>query len=94
MSKRKHWDYALDGDPVDKIDAQRDVIVELNVKLDRANDEIASLKNLLAECVMTIDRFRYLAICNDCDKPAVPPYDGSEADTAGKLLQRCREAQK
>ena len=50
--KVNQWDYAVDGDPVDKINAQRDAIVHLNIKLDRANDEIARLKNLLAECEM------------------------------------------
>jgi hypothetical protein len=50
MSKRKDWDYVIDGDPVAKIDAQRGVIVQLHIRLDAANDEIARLKNLLAEC--------------------------------------------
>jgi hypothetical protein len=30
--------------------SKNDVIVDLHVKLDRAKDEIAVLKNLLAEC--------------------------------------------
>jgi hypothetical protein len=54
MSKAKQWDRVIDGDPVDKIDRQREVIVELNIKLDRANDENASLKNLLAECARAL----------------------------------------
>ena len=54
MSKSKQWDRVIDGDPVDKIDRQREVIVQLNIKLDRANDEIAILKNLLNECARAL----------------------------------------
>jgi hypothetical protein len=58
------------------------------------NDQIRELRILLADCAITLTRFRYLVICNDFDTTPQPPFDGSEADAAAQLINRCRKAQK